>query len=172
MKKPEDIFEDHSMTAKQKVELLSQILKDGELQLDQLIVFCENATEKDQAVCMEAFERLSQNRPEAIPESAFSLAVSSLRKKHPGLKRESARVIANTAQLHKDKLEEATVNLLDNTDHSGTVVRWSAALALSAIVRIDSKGKTELVEAIRSLERNEEKNSIKNIYQKALKGLD
>ncbi|MFZ6053163.1 hypothetical protein [Halocola ammonii] len=169
MGKPEEVLKDKSMKAKQKVERLSALLLEGELSMVQLIAVFEEANEKDQAVCMEALERLSQTRPEDIPNTAFELAVSSLTKKHPGLKRESARVIANSAHLHTDKLDKAIVNLLNNTEHQGTVVRWSAALALSTIVQLDFKGKAELVEAIRVLERNEEKNGIRKIYQKGLK---
>jgi ribosomal protein S12 methylthiotransferase accessory factor YcaO len=121
---------------------------------------------------MEALERFSQERSEAISSAAFLIAVLSLSKKHPGLKRESARVIANTAHLYQKNLDEAIVNLLHNAEHRGTVVRWSSATALNTIVQLDIPEKGELAHALKALSKTEEKDSIKKIYSKGLKVLN
>jgi HEAT repeat protein len=91
--------------------------------------------------------------------------------KAPRVKWESAKVIGNSAHLFSDDLEEAIKNLLTNTEDKGTVVRWSAAFALGEIVKIKTNYQIDLIKAIEVIIDREEKNSIKKIYQKALKQL-
>ena len=62
-------------------------------------------------------------------------------------------------------------DLLENTEHEGTVVRWSCAYALGEILKLKTKNNTELLPAIKAISEREEKNSIKKIYLAAMKGL-
>jgi HEAT repeat protein len=78
-------------------------------------------------------------------------------------------VIGNIAPLYPGKLKEAISNLLINTEHPGTVVRWSAAFALGEIVKMNTTLNKDLVPAIESICKREEKNSIRKIYLAALK---
>ena len=89
--------------------------------------------------------------------------------KAPRIKWESAKVVANISHLYPDKLDEAINNLLSNSEHSGTVVRWSAAFALGQIIKIKTSRNKDLISAIESICKREEKNSIKKIYLDALK---
>jgi HEAT repeat protein len=99
----------------------------------------------------------------------FNFAIFSLTDKAPRVKWESARVIANTAHLFPDELTGAIVNLLANTEHKGTVVRWSAAQALSKIVSLNTTHNSQLVPALKTVSAMEEKPSIQKIYTTALK---
>jgi hypothetical protein len=76
-------------------------------------------------------EFASKTNPGIINDKGFEFAIESLKSDAPRVKWESAKVIANTAHLFPKMLNKAVGNLLINTEHSGTVVRWSAAGALS-----------------------------------------
>ena len=95
----------------------------------------------------------------------------TLKEKAPRIKWESARVIGNIAHLHPGNLVEAINNLIENSEHSGTVVRWSAAYALGQILKIQTSQNEYLIPAIESICQKEEKNSIKKIYFDALKSI-
>ncbi len=77
--------------------------------------------------------------------------------------------MGNIAHLFPKKLDVAIANLFINTQHEGTVVRWSAAFALGEIVKLKSKHNEDLIPTIENICNKEEKNSIKKIYEAALK---
>jgi HEAT repeat protein len=93
----------------------------------------------------------------------------ALGSKAPRVKWEAARVIGNTAHLNPQKLDEVIICLLQNSEQEGTVVRWSAAYALGAILQIKSPHQKELLLAIEAIVLREEKNSIRKIYLAAIK---
>jgi hypothetical protein len=66
-------------------------------------------------------------------------------------------------------LKKAASNLLDNTEYPGSVVRWSAAGALSKIIQCKSQLNKELIPTIEAIEKREDDNAIKKIYQQGLK---
>jgi hypothetical protein len=72
----------------------------------------------------------------------------SLSDKAPRVQWESAKVIANIAHRYPKKLDNAICNLLANSESSGTVVRWCAALALGEIVKLRTKHTKGLIPAI------------------------
>jgi HEAT repeat protein len=78
-------------------------------------------------------------------------------------------VIGNVCKNFASDLETAIVNLLDNTEHEGTVVRWSAAFALGEILKLKTSHNENLVPAIESICERETQNSIRKIYLAALK---
>ena len=73
--------------------------------------------------------------------------------------------------MYPEKLENAIKNLVENTSHEGTVVRWSAAFALGEILKLQIKHNNELLKTVESICETEEKNSIKKIYVAAIKKL-
>lgn len=79
------------------------------------------------------------------------------------------KVIAHCAYLYPDLLAKAIQNLLENTQHEGTVVRWSAALALGEIAKLGSNHNKTLIPALEATCVAEEKNSIQKVYFAALK---
>ena len=50
---------------------------------------------------------------------------------------EACRIIGNVAKKFPDKVKEAIPRLLENTKDKRTVVRWSAAFALTEIAKSD-----------------------------------
>ena len=87
----------------------------------------------------------------------------------PKIKWEAAKVISNTAHLFPDLLNKAAANLLNNTKHRGNVVRWSAANALSKIILLNTALNKKLILVIEAIVEWEKDNTVKKIYQQALK---
>jgi hypothetical protein len=134
-----------------------------------LIQFAETAKDTHKANCIEALEFATKQKPTVLDATCFQFVVQALTSKAPRIKWESAKVIGNTAHLFTDRLDDAITNLLDNSKHEGTVVRWSAAFALGEILKLKTKHHQELLPALQSIADNEEKNSIRKIYLEAIK---
>ena len=164
-----EILKDKNLKPKQKIEIISQFLLNNSLRTNELIEIANGLKEVDKANCIEAMEYASQKNPLIIDSFTFDFLIQCLSSKTPRIKWESARVIANTAHQFPEKLEMATVSLLGNTEHEGTVVRWSAATALAQIIRLKTSLNSELFTALEVIIEKEEKNSIKKIYTAAIK---
>jgi HEAT repeat protein len=164
-----DLFNDKSIQGKVKTEMLSKSLLSKEITISDLIAFAKTQKDSPKATCIEALEFLTKQQPGSLEKEHFAFIVESLKEKAPRLKWESAMVIANTAQLHQKALDKSIVNLLENTEHTGTVVRWSAALALGEILKLKTTFNKDLLPAVENILAVEEKNSIRKIYLVAIK---
>ena len=165
----EELFKDKATKAKEKTEIISQWILDTSLPTDELIAFAEQSKDPVKGTCVEAMEYATKHNPGVADEAVFSFVTNTLTEKAPRIKWESAKVIANTTHLFPEKLNEAITNLLANTEHEGTVVRWSAAFALGEILKMKTKHNKILLPALDSISEKEEKNSIRKIYLDAIK---
>jgi HEAT repeat protein len=163
------LLNDKSIKPKEKTEALSKWVLNNPDKVNDLINFSKTSKDPIKATCIESIEFATKNNPKIASLACLEFVSKTLAEKAPRIKWESAKVIGNIAYLFPDKLDEAIDNLLINTEHSGTVVRWSAAYALGQIVKIKSSLNKDLIPAIESICNREEKNSIKKIYLKALK---
>jgi len=59
-----------------------------------------------------------------------------------------------------------------NTKDKGTVVRWSAALALGEIAKYNLNIRASLILKIGVILKREKNNGVKNVYLKALKAIN
>ena len=166
-----ELFKNKSIKPKEKIEQISQLLLSGELSPVELIDYAMKAKDPEKASCMEAFEFATRTDKNIISEVIFVFAVDSLSAKAPRLKWESAKVIGNTAAHYSKKLDKAINGLLINTKDAGTVVRWASGYALGEILKLKTKHQEEILERVEEIIESEEKNSIKKIYQAALKKL-
>lgn len=164
----ENILNDKSLKAKDKTENISRGILDRKINLNDLLKTAEISKDPNKATCIEALEFATKIDPGIATKDCFRFVSKTLTAKAPRVKWESAKVIGNTAHLYIKGLDEALSNLLANTEHEGTVVRWSAAFALGEIIKLKTKYNKELIPAIEQICANEEKNSIKKIYLKAL----
>jgi hypothetical protein len=167
-----EFFTDKTIKPKEKTERLGQWIKDHPEETEVLIAFARESKDIVKATVIEAFEFVTNKTPEIAASGLLNFVTESLADKAPRVKWEAARVIGNIAAYHPDNLDKAVSNLLINTEHSGTVVRWSAAFALGEILKINQDLNKELVPAVRTIIEREEKNSIKKIYLAALKKLE
>ncbi|MCK9199285.1 MAG: HEAT repeat domain-containing protein, partial [Bacilli bacterium] len=136
-----------------------------------IIEICKTLKDSEIAYCMEAIEAVTNSNPEISNIEYLKLASSYIDSKSNSLKRESARVIGNIAMLYPNDLDKPIKSLLNNANDNGTVVRWSAAYALSRIIILPEYANSKLYNQLVEICEKEEKNSIKNIYLKAFKKL-
>jgi len=164
-----ELFAGRSLSSKQKTEKLASRLVKNPKEIASLIAYAKEAKDPVKASCLETIEFATKKDPAVSTPESFKFVTQCLIHKAPRIKRESARVIGNTAHLHTALLREAVKNLLVNSEHAGTVVRWGAAYALGEIVKLEIKHNENLIPAIKAICKREEKNSIKKIYIQALK---
>jgi len=165
----EELLSDKSLKPKQKTETLAKLLLDKKLPINDLISFANTLKDPDKATCIEAIEFATKNSPGIANLNCLKFVSETLSENEPRIKWESAKVIGNIAHIFPGKLDAAIKNLLTNSEHSGTVVRWSAAYALTQILKTKQKGTKELALAVEAICKREEKNSIKKIYLEGLK---
>lgn len=164
-----EILKDKAIKPKLKTEAIAEALLNGSLPLSDLLTFATTAKDPEKATCIEAMEFASQKNASLITLDGLKFVSSTLTAKAPRIKWESAKVVGNIAHLYPQHLDTAIENLLMNSEHTGTVVRWSAAFALGEIVKLKLKKYADLVSSVQNIIEREEKNSIKKIYLAALK---
>lgn len=164
-----ELFQDKTLNAKGKTEKLSALLLDGTISIQDVIAFAQNAKDADRGTCMEAFEYATRLNPQFASLDCLHFATAHLSHKAPRVQWESAKVIGNIAPLFQNDLAPAMNQLLINTEHPGTVVRWAAAFALGEIMKLKLPINEDLVPTVENIIEREEKNSIKKIYLAALK---
>jgi HEAT repeat protein len=163
------VFSDKTTNSKGKTVTLAKSVLENKITINEIIDFASTQKDPIKATCIETIEVVTQSNPELASEKTLDFVISSLSDKAPRIKWESARVIANTIQLFPKKQSTAISSLLRNTTHEGTVVRWSAAMALAAILKTGSAESKTIITKIKDLAEKEEKNSIKRIYGSVLK---
>lgn len=169
MQQLEELWKDKATKPKQKTELLSTWLLARELDAEEMLRYAEKAKDPQKATCIEALEFASQQQPALVTKEAFMLVLNAVQSKAPRVKWESAKVIANTLHLFPGKWMDVMEQLLPNTLHSGTVVRWSAAQVFLQLAKLPIKHQPQLLPVLTKLHDAEEKNSIKKIYLQAMK---
>lgn len=167
--KIDELLKDKTKKQKDKIEIISKWILDNSLTIDELIAFAENQKDPAKATCIEAIEYATKQNPNIANETVLIFVTNTLTAKAPRVKWESARVIGNIAHLFPEKLEKPIDNLLANTEHKGTVVRWSTAFALGEILKLKTEINKDLLPAIEAICDKEEKNSIRKIYLDAIK---
>jgi hypothetical protein len=163
-----DLIQDKITPTKEKTAMLSSWLLSGELSVTELLHFASTQKDSPKATCIEGLEFATQQNPALVQKQHFLYLSTALKEKAPRVKWESAKIIAHTAHLFKNNLETTITNLLHNTEDTGTVVRWSAALALGKIIELKTSHNAQLIPAIQAIINREEKNSIRKIYMAAL----
>jgi len=165
----EALLNNKQIKSKEKTETISKWILEKSLSVDELIALAVSSKDPVKATCIEALEFATNTNPEIVSLNCLLFVTGTLMEKAPRIKWESARVVGNIAHLYPDHLDKAITNLLANSEHSGTVVRWSAAFALGQILILKTKVNKTLLPAIEAICEREEKNSIKKIYFSAIK---
>lgn len=124
---------------KEKTETISKWLIDKKISLDELIAFATALKKMQTKQPVLKPLSLQQKNPSIATENCLLFVSKALAEKAPRIKWESAKVIGNIAHQFPAKLEGAIKNLLVNTEHEGTVVRWSAAFGLGEILKLKTR---------------------------------
>ena len=165
----DELLKDKNLKPKEKTETISKWILDKTLSVDTLIALTEKNKDPAKATFIEALEYATKQNPMVANEAVLIFVTNSLTEKSARIKWESAKVIGNIAYLFPTKLDNTINNLLINTAHEGTVVRWSAAFALGEILKLNTIHNKYLLSALENICEKEEKNSIKKIYLNAIK---
>lgn len=165
----ESIFTDKSLKEKAKVSKIADLVATGELTIEELISYADKQQSVDKATCIETIEAATKKSTSIAAESLLAYVSIALKNKEPGIKWESAKVIANIAKAFPDMLDEAVTNLLTNATHEGTVVRWATATALAEIVKLKTDHNKKLVSKLEAFEKAEADGGVKKKYLDALK---
>lgn len=166
---PNVLFADRSLKPKEKVERLADWLLSREVDMNAIVLFATTAKDPVKASCIEAIERVAASAPEKLTVEVLDFCIASLKEKAARIKWESAKVIGHCIHLHPKRVNGAVKALLDNTEHEGTVVRWSAAYALSRVVRMSLPLNRDLIPAMEAIAAREERSSIRKIHLEAIK---
>lgn len=162
------IFTNKELKPKEKVAQLAQSILQNTISIDELIEYMQQAKDPIKGSCIEALEYVTLQRSNALNTETFLFIKDCLAEKAPRIKWESAKVIANTAQHFPEYITDTITQLLLNAKHEGTVVRWSVAYAIKNILQTAKEQKEHWRETIIQIINEEEKNSIKKLYQEAL----
>lgn len=162
------LLNDKEIKPKEKTEVLATWLLQTTL-LDDFLAFAQQANDPAKGTCIEALEFATKSNPDVATQECLDFVTQSLTSKAPRVKWESAKVIGNIAHLYPTQLDRAVAHLLTNAEHSGTVVRWSAAYALGEILKLQTERNHQLIPATERVYNLEEKDSIKKIYGAAFK---
>jgi hypothetical protein len=161
---------DKALKSKDKTIGLCNALLNNSISLKNLIEFASAEKDLYKATCIESLEFAFKTNPSIATKESLDFVTIGLTSNSPRVKWESARVIANIAHLFINELDEAVENLIANSSHKGTVVRWSAAFALGEILKLESdKYRSWLLPKVNEIVSKEEKNTIKKIYLNAIK---
>ncbi len=139
--------------------------------LDDIQQCLKTGSTAEKGICMEAIEHVSKSRPRLV-RNHIGMVIGHINSDAPKVKWESARVIGNLAFQFPEEVATVIPSLLENTRDKGTVVRWSAAYALSEIAKSNPGIRNTLLPEIRRIIKNEKNNGVKNVYLKALKAIE
>jgi len=165
----EQLFNNKSLKPKERTEQLSKLISEHTINISDLIKFANTAKDPVKATCIESLEFATKLNTGIINEQELKWVIGCLADKAPRIKWESAKVTGNVIHLFPTQISSAVKKLLDNSESEGTVVRWSAAFALSQILKLKTDINKDLIPAIETIITNEEKNSIRKIYLDGLK---
>jgi HEAT repeat protein len=166
-----ELFNNKAIKSKEKTQQISTWLLNNTISITNLISYAQHEKDLVKATCIEAIEFATKQNPTIANEETLYFVTQTLTEKAPRVKWESAKVIGNIAHLFPSILDNAITNLLDNAEHSGTVVRWSTAYALGEILKLKTPINKELLPTLEAIYHREEKISIKKIYLAAIKKL-
>ena len=99
------------------------------------------------------------------------LAVPFVASTSNSCRREASRIVGNMAADFPDEVAPAVDSLLANADDEGTVVRWSAAYALSRIFILPAYAASPLRQHVEALCEAEQDKGVRGQYEKTLKKL-
>lgn len=155
---------------KEKVTLLAKKVAENKSATKELIACFENGSDSDRSNCMEAVEYAVKHDPN-IAKYYLDFAIKNLHDKAPRVKWEAGKIIGNAAKRFPEETSKAISGLLENTKDKGTVVRWSAAFALTEIAMSNPKTQKDLIPKFESIVKKEASNGVKKFYVKTLKSL-
>jgi len=156
---------------KELVSFLTKNVKDDKKLFAQLVECLKTGSDVEKGICGDVMKYVSRDNPEYVIPYVDTV-IDYLNYRASKVKWVTAEVIGNITQRFPEEASKAVPKLLINTKDNGTVTRWSAAFALSEIVKYNSRIHKELVPQITEIIKKENNNGVKNVYLKALKSIN
>jgi HEAT repeat protein len=153
---------------KEKTRQLVEYLQTEPYAVNELQDFWKTARDPDRGALMSAVTGIVAKNPEFVSDF-LDFVMEQIVHKAPRVRWESSEIVGYVSKAYPDKVLEAIPSLLENTKYEGTVVRWSAAFALSKIAQNIPETRESLLPKINRVLEYETNNSIRNIYLSALR---
>lgn len=164
-----DILTDKELKGVARRQAVIDMLLQGNVPLTMLQELLPQLDEKKSATVLEALEEISNKKLMTLEQGHLQLAIPYIASSNNSCRREASRIVGNLAAAFPDAVKEALPSLMANTTDEGTVVRWSAAYALSRIIVLPDYAKSGLYDELLQLAETEQDNGVKSQYEKALK---
>lgn len=150
---------------KEKTTKLAQILNSDPKAMEELLDFWNSAKDAEKGTLLSAVTLIVSQNPEFIGDH-LDFVITQIGHKVPRVKWESAEIVGHASKVFPDKVLAAIPALLANTTFDGTVVRWSAAFALSEIVKNVPASRDQLLPEIEKILERETNNGVRSLFLK------
>lgn len=158
-----------TLKPKEKTTRLAECLKSDPKVMDELLKLWKSAKDPVKGTLLSAITLVVSENPVFIGDH-LDFVIAQLGHKAPRVKWESAEIVGHASKVFPDKVMAAIPALIENTGSDGTVVRWSAAFALSEILVNVPSSQEELIPKINAILEHETNDGVKSLfYKKAFK---
>ena len=164
----DEILKSKSIKENERTEILVELITEKSKVLESIYNNLDELPEKTIASVIEAIEKANKTANIDLEERWFDFALIKLKSSSSRLVWESAQLIGNLIHNFPNRAIEAFESLLTLSTHSGTVVRWSAAFAISEIAPYIESNKQFWRNKLETAMTQESKRSILKHYINAL----
>jgi HEAT repeat protein len=140
--------------------------------MEELLELWKTANDPVKGALLSAITLIVSENPGCIGNH-LDFIIAQISHKAPRVKWESSEIVGHASKAFPDKAMAAIPALLENMSNEGTVVRWSAAFALSEIVKNAPASRELLVPKIKEILGRETNNGVRSLFlNKALKAVE
>jgi hypothetical protein len=152
---------------KLKVQKIAGAVLNREIPAKEFIGFFLEADDKDKGTCADVMKHVSAENPGLLSKHIAEL-IKYINYPQPRVMWGVPEAIGNMAAQFPAEAASAIPNLLKNTAHESTVVRWCAAYALCKIAKSDVRQLKKLKPVFDKILKKEKNNGVRNVYLKSL----
>jgi hypothetical protein len=155
-----------------QVKMMEAVIQ-GKISAEELISYFKSSSESEKGTCADVISNVSKEHPE-IFSPYIDILIEYTNYKSPRVKWGMPEAIGYIAKKYPDKVTKAIPYVLKNTTddkNNTTVVKWSAAFALTEIAKNNPQTRKQLLPVFERIINSEANNGVKNIYLKAIKAI-
>lgn len=150
---------------KEKTLQIADALKSDPKAMDELLELWKTAKDAEKGTLLSAITLIVSENPEFVGDH-LDFVIAQIGHKAPRVKWEAPETVGHASKVFPDKVLSAIPALLANTSFDGTVVRWSAAFALSEIVKNIPSSRPQLMPEIEKILERETNNGVRSLFLK------
>lgn len=160
---------DKSLKGVARRQAVIEMMLRGEAPLALLQDMMPQLGDKESATVLEALEEISNKKLMPLEAGHLPMVIPYIASANNSCRREASRIVGNLAATFPNEIGNAIPLLMANTANESTVVRWSAAYALSHIIVLPPYAQSGLYDELQQLATTENEHGVKSQYDKALK---